>query len=75
MTRRPRPEERATFRVVFRVEPHVADATRALQRGLKFCLRACGLRCVDAVEVRHDTANQIADAFTELRRNVRTRRP
>jgi hypothetical protein len=53
MTERPRPEERATFWVVFRVEPHVTDATRALRRALKFCLRACGLRCIDLREV-HD---------------------
>jgi hypothetical protein len=51
MTARERPEQRATFVLTLRVEPHVADATRALRRGLKFLLRACGLRAVDVHEI------------------------
>jgi hypothetical protein len=53
---RQHPPDRPVFQLTLRAEPHVVDATRALRRALKFCLRACGLRCVDAVEVRHDTA-------------------
>jgi hypothetical protein len=51
MTRRPRSEQQPTFVLTLRVEPHVADATRALRRGLKYLLRACRLRAVDVREV------------------------
>jgi hypothetical protein len=74
MTRRRQPEARTTFRVDLRVEPHVADATRTLRRGLKYLLRACGLRAVSTIEVQPDTSNQIAGAFHQLRCDVQQRR-
>jgi hypothetical protein len=68
-----RPEDRPAFQIVQRVEPHVTDADYALKRGLKFLLRACGLRAVSAVEVQPDPANQTAHAFDQLRRDVAAR--
>jgi hypothetical protein len=68
---RRRPEPRPVFQLTLRAEPHVADTIKALRRGLKFLLRACGLRAISAIELRPDPANQIADVFTELRRDVR----
>jgi len=35
-----------TYMVVLRAEPDI-DPVRALRRGLKFLLRACGLRAID----------------------------
>jgi hypothetical protein len=49
---RPRP----TFRIALRAEPHVADTIKALRRGLKFLLRACGLRAISVVELHPDPA-------------------
>jgi hypothetical protein len=66
MTRRPRPESRPTFRIELRVEPHVADATRALRRGLKFLLRACGLRAISAVELHPDPAKAAEESKSLL---------
>jgi hypothetical protein len=56
MTSRERPEDRPTFRIELRPEPHVTDAIKALRRALKFCLRICGLRAISAVEVQSDAA-------------------
>jgi hypothetical protein len=65
---------RPTFRIDLRAEPHVADATRTLRRGLKYLLRACGLRAISVVKIPPDTSNQIAETFHHLRRSVAARR-
>jgi hypothetical protein len=54
MTARERPEQRSTFVLTLRAEPHVADTIKALRRGLKYLLRACGLRAIGAVELHPD---------------------
>jgi hypothetical protein len=52
-----------------------AAGIHALRALLKVLLRKYGFKYLDAREdVAPDVSNQIADAFTELRRNV-TRRP
>jgi hypothetical protein len=69
MTHRPRPEPRPVFVLTLRVEPYVADATRALRRGLKYLLRACGLRAISAVELHPDPA-KAADESESLAANT-----
>ena len=43
-------QERPTFLLTLRPEPHVTDTPRALKRALKALLRQHGLRCVSIVE-------------------------
>lgn len=43
-------EQRPTFLVRLRPEPHVTDAVHALRALLKLALRHFGLRCIDAQE-------------------------
>ncbi|MCE9591136.1 MAG: hypothetical protein K8S99_11490 [Planctomycetes bacterium] len=44
------PKSRPVFVIRLRPTPGV-DAVRALRRALKYCSRACGLRCVDVQEL------------------------
>ena len=43
-------EQRPTFLVRLRLEPHVTDTVRALRALLKLALRRFGLRCIDVHE-------------------------
>jgi hypothetical protein len=65
------------FTVTFRA-PAGSAGIHALRALLKTALRRFGLRATDVREERErarapDTSNQIADAFTGLRRDVRDR--
>jgi hypothetical protein len=77
VTDHPPDRRRPTF--ILRIEGRPGTAgIHALRAILKVLLRKHGFRCLDAREdVAPDVSNQIADAFTELRRSVeaRTRRP
>jgi hypothetical protein len=64
------------FIITFVPVPGVTDSIKALRATLKNALRRHGLRAIDIREESAsapDTSNQIADAFTELRRDVRNR--
>ena len=68
--------ERPRFVVTFVPVPGVTDSIKALRATLKNALRRHGLRAIDIREESAptpDVSNQIADAFTGLRRDVRDR--
>jgi hypothetical protein len=76
MTDRQRPpNHRPIFTLRLEGRPGAAGI-HALRALLKILLRRYGFRAIDVREdVAPDISNQIADAFGELRRNARTRRP
>jgi hypothetical protein len=70
VTARARAEQRSTFVLKIEGKPGAAGI-HALRGLLKILLRRYGFRAIDVREdVAPDVSNQIADVFTELRRNV-----
>jgi hypothetical protein len=61
-------DERPTFLLHLRPEPHVADPFRALRGLLKAALRRFGLRCTGC-----EISTQTAAAFQKLRDDVAER--
>jgi len=84
MTARERPESRSTFVLKIEGRPGAAGI-HGLRALLKVLLRKYGFKCLDAREdvaksgtcsafaSTPDVSNQVADAFSELRRNVSRR--